>query len=175
MLRVFVGVESPGTEVWIVSRTGLFKTSYHNAKRVIKDRAYQFDIANCISITHEDYLVGGANASDPIGNPQAQRTALAGGDTGLEGRRGFVPRSFRSLEEDSKTYGYSENCPGCIWLQNNLGPRCNHATTGRQRFEDLMGKDEDDGGRFTRARERETQDAWLPKEVENGAGAEVVM
>lgn len=118
---------------------------------------------NDVNVTVADYIGNGASTSQP---GISQPGLVEGGEGGRAepGVEGYTPRGFRTTEEGGKRYGYTETCPGCVWLQNKLGARRNHTAECRARFGGLMGQDEEGKENVMRAQAR--QDEWMAKEIE---------
>ena len=89
---IFLGVETCNTQFLIMSRNGLFKTSHHNVKRVVKERSDQYDLIKDMNMDYSMYLKDGASTSDPVGNPQAEPSGGAGA-AAVGGGRSYIPRS----------------------------------------------------------------------------------
>ena len=69
-------------------------------------------------------------------------------------------------KRDGETYGCSSGCPGCVWLQTNLGQRQTHTPNCRRRFADLLVKDAADRNMVDPA--QAIHDTWLSTEFEKG-------
>ena len=161
---VFLGIDTRSTQFLVGTKGGLFKTSYHEVKRLTKEKAYQATYLDEITTTVEEYILKGASAEY---GPMGPSTGITGGEQGGRGDnndKGFAPRSFRITYDDGVKYGFTDGCPGRVWLQNRLGPRRGHTIECRSRFTNLMGDDDVDKDRVERATARQTE--WIAKEVE---------
>ena len=160
----FLGVDTKSTQFLIGTASGIYKTSYHEVKRLTKERAYQEKYMNEVVVTVDDYLARGASADYGPVKQSSDVVGGAEGGRGDNGERGYAPRSVRITEDDGRKYGFTSGCVGCTWLQNRLGPRRGHTTACRDRFTQLMADDVDDQDKVARATARQTE--WIAKEVE---------
>ena len=74
------------------------------------------------------------------------------------------------VKNDFETHGYTVSCPGCLWIQNQIGMKRGHSETCRQRMEVALKDDEPGQERLRRQKER--TDHWLAEQV--GQAAEIL-
>ena len=121
----FLGVQTRSTEFIIEIDQGLYRTSHHNVRRVVKEKAFQNKCLDSMTFRVENIFSKGASTSSPGTSAQAPVQGGGSGGRGDEGKKGYIQRSFRITEADGRKYGHTPGCPGCTWIHNKLGPRQN--------------------------------------------------
>ena len=143
---VFLGVIWRTAEYIIGTQDGVFKC------RTIKTRvdANSYDPAclDYITTSYADYALSGAKSqgarvkfADPSSEPPPRAPAFRAGNE-------FVPRKIYLMPKDFAKYGFTDGCPGCVWLQNKLGARRNHNDQCRLRVEQAIGQDPEEKHRI---------------------------
>ena len=129
-----------------------------NVRRVVDEKSYSGNDLDNVTASVEDYLQKRASTQSPGLERFCGEQGLGQNEAGPGeiADKKYVLRSFKigaSQGGGGANYGHTEGCPGCIWLQNRLGLR-NHSRCCRRKFEEAMGRDEDDQDKVERAKAR---------------------
>ena len=158
-LGMFVGIETRSSEYLFVNETGIYKG--RSMKRLPRDKAFRVECLEEVKITINGYIDTGARTSVECRQGELAKEGVAGGRT-------FAPRRARWLPSDFQKHGFTENCRGCIHLQDGVGPRMGHNEERRRRMEEILRQSEEGKDRVARAEGR--QEHWIAGEVEKADG-----
>lgn len=77
--RFFFGIDTKNTQFLVGTKRGIFKSFYHEVKRLTKEKAYQARYLDDIKVIVEEYMLTGASTEHgPVG-PSAD---ITGGEQG---------------------------------------------------------------------------------------------
>ena len=91
-------------------------------RRLVRGKAFDTETLNKAKTAIDEYVEKGASADLPRvrwGGVEHQGVPVD--------KEGYAPRRARLVPEDFVKFGYTENCKGCIWLQDGVGGRQGHS------------------------------------------------
>ena len=143
---IFLGAIWRTTEYIIGTPDGVFKC--RTIKTRVAENSYDAACLEYIKTSYADYALSGAKSqgarvkfADPAAEPPPREPAFRAGNE-------FVPRKIYLKPGDFGKYGFTDGCPGCVWLQNKIGARRNHSDECRLRVEQAIGRDPEEKHRI---------------------------
>lgn len=110
----------------------------------------------------DDYVKKGARTLQPKTRSTIDIPDADGGGSS------YAPMGVRLYAEDYKKFGFTNGCPGSMWMNDPTSAGRNHSLKCRARMEEVMMKDDDDKLRWGRAKAR--LDQWTIEQGEKEAG-----
>ena len=129
MKGIFLGYEWRTTEYLVGTAEGVFKC--RTVRRRAEETSYDPDCVDFLTVTYDGYILKGARTTplEPVVRMAAPDPAR---EVPVRGRD-FAPRRIYTKLADYENYGFTEGCKGCVWLQNQIGPRVGHSEACRKR------------------------------------------
>lgn len=162
-IGAFLGVISRTTEFLIGNKSGIFKC--RTIRKMTKEKAYDDNILDIIKVGYLEYIMDGARTTPPrvrFAEPESRKTS---------DNKDVIPRRLRLTPEDFATQGFTQRCPGCIWIQTKVGPRRGHTEDCRSRIEKNINETEEGKERMERTQDRLNH--WLSERGPENADMEV--
>ena len=158
---IFVGTISSSNAFLVVNEDGLFQCS--RIQKRPDGNNYDPDCLENITTGIDDYVNKGAKSKAGVRFaekiPQApgqEPIPTAGGD--------YAPRRAKLTKPDFEEHGFTIQCPGCVWIQNQIGMKRGHTELCCERMELALNTSERGQERLRRQKDR--SDHWLADQVD---------